>query len=167
MSNSSSPIEPIPPGLGALLRLAWRAVREQMYARIRAAGYGELQPAHIALFGYPTIDGVRPTEIADRLLITKQSVNDLLRQLEAAGYLKLRPDPADARARLVTLTRSGTKLSEAVRAASWGVEREWALRIGEERFRDFRDMLSKFAETPGEAAASAEEFPAKVRRHRR
>jgi len=40
-----------------------------------------------------------------------------LHQLEAAGYLKLRPDPADARARLVTLTKGGKKLLEAVRAA--------------------------------------------------
>ena len=136
-----------------------------MYARIRAAGYGELQPAHIALFGYPTIDGVRPTEIADRLLITKQSVNDLLRQLEAAGYLKLRPDPADARARLVTLTKSGKKLLEAVRAASWEVEREWASSIGEAKYRDFRDTLGRFVEGEGEVPTA--ERPEKTTRHRR
>jgi DNA-binding MarR family transcriptional regulator len=53
------------------------------------------------------LDGLRPIELAERLRITKQSVNDLLGHLEQHGYLIREPDPADRRARVLRLTAKG------------------------------------------------------------
>ncbi|MGZ6779596.1 MAG: MarR family winged helix-turn-helix transcriptional regulator [Mycobacterium sp.] len=44
--------------------------------------------------------------------MTKQTAGGLIDELEANGYVARRPDPADARARLVMLTDRGERLCE-------------------------------------------------------
>src|SRR5215472_2926705 len=64
------------PRIGALLRLAWQSIRERIYSGVRSDGYGDLNPAHVALFRYEGLDGQRPTQLAESIQITKQSVNE-------------------------------------------------------------------------------------------
>lgn len=137
------------PTVGALLRLAWLAFRERMYTRVREAGYDDLPPSHVLLFRYPTIADMRPSQLAEQLGMSKQGVNDLLRQLEAKGYVELRPDPADGRARLITLTDRGSALLETIRTAAQQVAAEWARSIGHDRFEAFRGTLVHLAAEHG------------------
>jgi DNA-binding MarR family transcriptional regulator len=135
-----------PPSIGALLRLAWSVFRTRMYDAVCAAGYDDLQPVHVALIRYPTIANARPGQLADHAGMSKQAVNDLLRQLEAKGYLGLAPDPLDARARRITLTPRGKKLEESVRAAAQDVAAEWARTVGPKRFAAVRETLLDYIE---------------------
>ena len=80
------------PYVGAMLGAVWQWVRDQLYAGVIAAGYDDLNAAHVGLWRYPGLDGVRPSQLADRVGITKQSVNDLLGHLERHGYLLRVPD---------------------------------------------------------------------------
>ena len=98
------------PYVGALLRVVWQWVRDQMYAGVVAAGYDDLNAAHVGLWRYPGLDGLRPSQLADQGGITKQSVNDLLGHLEQHGYLVREPDSADGRARVIRLTSKGRRL---------------------------------------------------------
>jgi len=82
-----------------MLGVVWQWVRDQLYAGVVAAGYDDLNAAHVGLWRYPGLEGLRPSQLADRRGITKQSVNDLLAHLEQHGYLMRVPDPADGRAR--------------------------------------------------------------------
>jgi DNA-binding MarR family transcriptional regulator len=123
------------------MRAGWQWVREQVADGIRAAGYDDLSPAHIALFRYPTLDGLRPIEIAERMQITKQSVHDLLVHMEQRGYLVREPDPNDGRARVVRLTESGRRLELDVRAQARRAEAKIAATLGEPRFTQLRDAL--------------------------
>ncbi len=77
-----------------MLRVVWQWVRDQLYEGVVAAGYEDLNPAHVGLWRYPGLDGLRPSQLADRVGITKQSVNDLLGHLERHGYLLRVPDSA-------------------------------------------------------------------------
>ena len=61
------------------------------------------------------------------------------------------PDPTDGRARLVRLTDRGRAVNETVRRHLDGVEREWARRVGEERYAVARSVLADLV--PGAAAA--------------
>ncbi len=144
-----------PPTVGALLRLAWLAFRERIYAAVREAGYTDLQPAHVLLFRYPTIAGMRPSQLAEQAGMSKQGMNDLLRQLEARGYLELRPDPSDGRARLIILTERGSELMEFVRSVAHQVAEEWARAVGRRRFDTFRKTLQELVETNGSWQARA------------
>ena len=81
---------------------------------MRNDGYDDLNPAHVALFRYEGLHGQRPTQLAEYMQITKQSVNDLVRHLERCGYAESSPDPNDKRARLVYLTPRGRRLEATV-----------------------------------------------------
>jgi DNA-binding MarR family transcriptional regulator len=155
------------PTVGALLRLAWQAFRQQMYTRVRAAGYDDLPPSHVLLFRYPTIADLRPSQLAEQMGMSKQGVNDLLRQLEAKGYIALRPDPVDGRARLITLTDRGSALMGAIRTAAQHVAAEWARCVGHEQFEVFRGTLVRLAAEygPQEAGASCSAEPRGSQQH--
>ena len=134
------------PRIGALLRIAWQGIRERIYEGVRAEGYRDLGPAHVAIFRHEGLEGERPTGLAARMQITKQSVNDLLRHLEERGYLRLEPDPADGRARLVRLMPSGRKLEATVRAQAREAEVELSHLLGERRLREFKTTLVRITE---------------------
>jgi DNA-binding MarR family transcriptional regulator len=48
-----------------------------------------------------------PARLARAFQVTKQTMTSTLSRLEAAGFVEIRPDPADGRAKLVTLTAAG------------------------------------------------------------
>lgn len=131
--------------MGALLRIAWKGVRDHIDEAVKAAGYVDLTPTHVSLFRHPTLDGMRPTELAGEMQLSKQAVNDLLRDLERQGYIQRDVDPADRRSRLIRLTPKGIKLEDTVRLAARAAERQLERELGRDRFRSFRETLVEAA----------------------
>src|SRR5215208_5110614 len=138
-----TPGEDFPLAIGALLRLAWQAVRERIYEGVLEAGYTDLSRAQVFLLRWPPFDGLRPSEIATRNQLSRQAINDLLSDLEKGGYLERIPDPTDGRARIVRFTERGWDLTQVISDMSFASEREWAQVIGESRFDEFRSTLSE------------------------
>ena len=137
----SSEVEARTPYIGALMLVGWQWVRTKVFHGVVAAGYADLNPAHVGLFRYPTVDRLRPSEIAERMQITKQSVHDLLGHLEHHGYLVREPDASNRRARIVRLTSKGRQLELEVRARAREAEDEIAGLLGPSRFSQLRDAL--------------------------
>jgi DNA-binding MarR family transcriptional regulator len=137
-----------------MLRLAWQDVWKQIFSGVVAAGYEDVNPAHIALFRYPGLDGQRPSEVADQLQITKQSVNDLLGHLEAHGYLTREPDPDDGRARVVRLTVKGRRLQETIHGRARMAEQAIADTLGARRYGQLRDALTDLTSATGTGPAA-------------
>jgi DNA-binding MarR family transcriptional regulator len=127
--------------IGALLRLPLQAVRRRIYDGVVAAGFDDVRPPHVTLFRWPGPDGRRPTEIAADAQISKQRVNDLLRDLEGLGYLTLEPDASDSRARIVRLTRRGKALHKRAVKIHSDVEAEWEGAVGKRRYSELRATL--------------------------
>jgi DNA-binding MarR family transcriptional regulator len=138
--------------VGAMMRFAWQSVWRQIFSGVVDAGHEDVNPAHIGLFGYPGLDGRRPSELADQLQITKQSVNDLLGHLEARGYLTREPDPDDGRARVVRLTAKGRQLQETIHGQARAAERHIADTLGAPRYAQLQRALEDLTRlaTPGE-----------------
>jgi DNA-binding MarR family transcriptional regulator len=134
------------PLIGALLRIPWEEVRRRMLERLNERGFDDLDQAHLALFQYPGPDGVRPSELAVRLRVSKQALNYLLGELERLGYLERRPDPDDQRSKRVVLTRRGRRAVETIRDAVADVEADWSARLGRRRFDDLRALLRELAD---------------------
>lgn len=143
------------PFVGSRLRLVWQWVRAQIDEAVHAAGYEDLNRAHINLCRYPGVDGLRPTEIAEEMQITKQSVNDLLAHMEDRGYMTREVDPVDNRARIVRLTRKGKKLERTVFGAARDAEIEVANMLGDARFKQFRSSLDDLVRLTSEDRAGA------------
>jgi DNA-binding MarR family transcriptional regulator len=127
--------------IGAMLRDVWQWVRDHMYAGVVAAGYDDLNAAHVGLWRYPGLDGLRPSQLADHVGITKQSVNDLLGHLEAHGYLQRVPDAADGRARVIRLTSKGQRLQETIYAEAGAAQLRIAEILGPRRFAQLHGSL--------------------------
>ena len=132
--------------MGAMMRIGWQWVRAQIYSGVVAAGYDDLNPAHVGLIRYPTFEGLRPTMLAEQVGITKQSVNDLLGHLEGRGYLVRTPDPTDGRARVIRLTAKGRRLGETINAEAQAAERRIAEILGPRRFAQLRSSLELLTE---------------------
>lgn len=123
------------------MRVAHQWVIAQVHAHVVQAGYSDLSRAQIGIFRYPTPEGLRPSQLADQLQITKQSVNDLLYEMEERGYLHRAPDPSDGRARVIRLTAQGRKLEQTVYDGAQTAERAIAELLGPRRFAQLHHSL--------------------------
>jgi DNA-binding MarR family transcriptional regulator len=133
------------PYLGGLLRVCWQWIREQIFEGVRAAGYDDLNASHVGLFRYPTLDRQRPSELADQLQITRQSVNELLGHLEERGYVTRETDPANRRARLVRLTATGRRLEKTINSQARIAELTIAELLGPRTFSQLRNAVEQLA----------------------
>src|SRR5690349_11963376 len=123
-----------PPLIGALLRMPWEVVRQRMLERLHERGLDDLDVPHLNVLQYPGPDGVRPSELAARLRVSKQALNYLLGQLERLGYLERVADEQDLRSRRIALTARGHEALRVIRDAVAEVEAEWAEQLGPRRF---------------------------------
>lgn len=132
--------------MGALLRRCHQAVVANLERGFREAGLPPVQGAATQpLWDRP--EGMRLTELAALAGITKQSMGELVDAMEAAGYVDRVPDPTDARARLVRLTKKGKSAGLLARKLVREVEARWAKKIGARRLEQLRDTLRQLAET--------------------
>jgi DNA-binding MarR family transcriptional regulator len=79
--------------------------------------------------------------LAQRAGMSRQSMSNLVRELETAGYVDVQPDPEDGRAARVRLTaRSEQFCLDAANVIS-EVEAEWAERLGDPHLNHLRRSL--------------------------
>jgi DNA-binding MarR family transcriptional regulator len=135
------------PAIGGLLRMVWQVHRDRMYERLVAAGYPDVTRAQFALLRFPGVDGMRPGEAAELAGLSKQTVNDLLGELERIGYLERKPHPQDGRGRVVRLTVRGRRLQRTTHQISRELEADWAARIGPERMAALKQTLDDMLAT--------------------
>lgn len=155
MTNERQRSQSPPLPIGALMRFGLHEIRVRIYSEVAAAGFDDVRPAHVTLFRWPGPDGRRPTEIAADAQISKQRVNDLLRDLERCGYLRLEPDPTDGRARIVRLTARGRRLHRAAVDVHAAVEEEWKAQVGTRRYAQMRETLAELLAARSAPTSSA------------
>jgi DNA-binding MarR family transcriptional regulator len=141
--------EPLgPPLIGALLRMPAEVVRGHMLERLRTRGFGDLDAAHLTVLQYPGPQGLRPSELAERLRMSKQAVNYQLGELERLGYIERVRDPDDGRSRRIALTERGETMAHTIREAVAEMEQQWSRKLGEKQFAQLRALLVKLNEPP-------------------
>jgi len=130
-----------PENLAILLREAFAALNDQALARLAERGHGAVRPAHAAVFQYLDDAGTTVSALAERAQMTKQSMAELVRHLEAHGYVERIPDRNDRRAKLVRTTERGRAVFAIVR--EYVVESEARLDelLGAARIRRLREDL--------------------------
>ena len=137
--------KPPTPFVGALLRVCWQKIRRDMNDALKASGYTDLQDAHLTVFQYPGPEGLRPSELARQIRMSRQATNYLIAQLEDRGYVERRT-AKDTDQRRVHLTPRGRAVIAAIRAFVQRVERDWARKVGPRRFDEFMDVLRTLAQ---------------------
>jgi DNA-binding MarR family transcriptional regulator len=137
------------PLLGALLRVAYQAMQDEVVRWLPTSGYDDLQFAHCTAVAplWELPEGARVTTLARISRITKQSMSEHVDHLEAQGYVERIADPNDARATLVKLTPRGRALGRAIRGFVRGVEADFSRRIGAKRVEELRGALEALRES--------------------
>jgi DNA-binding MarR family transcriptional regulator len=128
------------PFIGALLRLAYQVARKRQLSALEEHGFTDLNQALLNVMVYPHPDGVRLTDLAERINMTKQATNYLVGQLETLGYVERRARNGSGR-RLVFVTDRGWRVIDTQRAAVRQLETEWSAAVGRKRFDAFMDTL--------------------------
>lgn len=131
--------------LGRLLLRAHRTFSARAARKLSEMGHGGVSLAHIALLPHLDENGTRATTLAARAGMTKQGMGQLVRELEALGYVERAPDPTDGRASLVLFTDAGAELLRDAIQATKELDAELANLLGPDQFEALRDALNKIA----------------------
>jgi DNA-binding MarR family transcriptional regulator len=142
------------PHVGRLLIKAHRTLYALTAAKLKALGYdAEFSNVHGALLSNLDLEGTRMTVLAERLSVTKQSVSQLVSELEASGYVERLPDPTDRRAALVRFTPIGWRFCQDTNAVRLEVEDEFRTILGADGLDALRDALERLVKSVGTDAS--------------
>jgi DNA-binding MarR family transcriptional regulator len=131
------------PLIGALLRLPAQAVHRRIIAGLNRAGFADLRLPHMGVLQYPSPDGCRPSELAERAGMSKQAMNQLLQSLERLGYIRRRDASESRRARIVQFTSRGRAAWARIHEILADIETEWRTTLGDRDFDRLKALLCR------------------------
>lgn len=135
------------PHIAQLLGAVVAVMEADLHRRLADAGFADLRPSHFTVFRHLEPGGSRLTELAERARVTKQSLGELVDDLQRRGYLERQPDPSDGRVKVIRLTARGQRSRAAAAEAFRQIEEEWGRRVGERRVAALRVTLAGIAGT--------------------
>jgi DNA-binding MarR family transcriptional regulator len=142
VSNSNEEIED---ALAPALAASNRSFTATTMAKIASAGFTGVTPAFASFLLLLDASGARPTALAEKAGITKQAISQLVRELEARGYVEQAPDSTDTRAKIVRLTDRGVALQEACAGIKHELQSVAVAKLGESRVSRLQQDLVDLA----------------------
>ena len=130
-----------PANLVVLLREAYVRLNDVVLVRLAQRGHDAVRPAHAAVFQYLDDTGTTVSLLAERARMTKQAMAELVRHLEAHGYVHRVPDPTDGRAKLVLPTDRGREVFRVAQGLVPRMHSQVARLIGATRLEELRRDL--------------------------
>ena len=118
-----------------------RALDVELAAGLVDRGATELTPSQARALLLVDRTGTRLTELSQRAGVTKQAMMQMVDDLQEMGCLRRRPDPEDARAKMVRLTARGLRQRAMARKAVQTVETRVRRQLGPRRYSALRTAL--------------------------
>jgi DNA-binding MarR family transcriptional regulator len=110
--------------------------RKDLFARLSdQPGLAGIRPSHLHVFANMVGGGKRLTELAESASMSLPSMQELVDDLERRGIVERQPDPS-GRAKLIVLTDKGLAVLTPAATIIAGLERDYADRIGPDRFEE-------------------------------
>jgi len=132
---------PARPRMTLLMRLLQQHYAQLVDAALRGAGFGDIRQGNAKVFPFVPPEGISVGEIAVLAGVRKQTMAEAVDQLVRAGYLERRPNPHDARSRLIFLTERGKAARPIAVTAGDRVEEHWARLTSPEEIESLRSRL--------------------------
>jgi DNA-binding MarR family transcriptional regulator len=139
--------------LRSLLHVPQHDLQAQLASRLERLGFPALRPALVQLLsvigsGIAVTDtGVRLSDLVSEVSLPKQTVGDLLDELEDMRMVERFPDPDHGVIKRVRLGPKGKVWAAEVKRVSAATEARWATRLGSKKMRSLRALLEELAAT--------------------
>jgi DNA-binding MarR family transcriptional regulator len=134
-----------------------RHLQSETMAKLeQSCGYKQLR---LGFEPYITLLGERsrrPSELAQLLEVSRQACNQVINQIEEAGYIARLSDNTDGRARQLVLTPNGARLKRDALASSAKIDHEFAELVGKNCIIDAAASLQKLHTGLGISVAARE-----------
>lgn len=101
----------------------------------------ELRMSHIRMLSLTPPDGMRVSDLADRIGMTKQALGEFATTLERLGLVESVRDPADRRVRIVRPTPLGLRVADTGATLIGELETAWRERVGARDWDRLRQLL--------------------------
>jgi DNA-binding MarR family transcriptional regulator len=137
------------PDLVLLLSACATRLNDDVLARVRAEVGDDVTYRDGYVFQH-LVPGPRSvTALGGLLGVTQQAASKQVADLEARGLVDRRPDPHDARARLVSLTRRGRRAVVAARTARAAIVADLEASVGRQMVASLDDVLGAVSDATG------------------
>jgi DNA-binding MarR family transcriptional regulator len=146
--------------LRALLHVPQHDLQAQLSSRLERLGFPAMRPAQVQLLsliggvgGRDTsadpndTRGVRLSDLVSLLSLPKQTVGDLLDELQEMRMVERFPDPDHGVIKRVRLGPKGKAWATEVKKVSAATEAKWANRLGSKKMKSLRALLEELAAT--------------------
>ncbi|QDY90006.1 MarR family transcriptional regulator [Arthrobacter sp. UKPF54-2] len=135
--------------MGQLLVRLLAEFRRELLAEAESHGYADIRLAHLQIAGNVGTKGIRLTALAARAQLSLAATSELVNELQDLGYLERRPDPTDARAKLIFPSSRGLQMLREASAKVRELEQLWGSYAGGERFEAALQTLQDVLDATG------------------
>lgn len=119
------------------------ALSRRINRELESADWDGLRISQMRVITTVPPEGVSITALAERVGMTKQGCGQFVTALTGTGHLRVDPDPADRRLRLVFRTEAGEALVKRISRGMAELEEKWAAEVGPRRYATFRKVLEE------------------------
>ncbi len=131
--------------IGFLLKRLMHVFRHALEARLRRSA--NLSFAHLVTLDQISEEpGIVGAQLARRLLVTAQTMTDLLKRLEREGSIERRPDPSNRRADRWYIREEGQARLRSARSAGGPVMTQMLSLLSGDEIATLRDSLERCVE---------------------
>jgi DNA-binding MarR family transcriptional regulator len=112
-----------------------------------------LRPLHVSAAGGLVLGILRdhgrmpPSELGDRLQVTRATVTGVVDSLERRGFVRRSPHPADRRSLFVEITPEGLTVLKELRTIVHHHERAWMAVLSPQELRTYIDHLHRIQDS--------------------
>lgn len=92
-----------------------------------------------------------PSELGERLIVTRATVTGLLDSLERRGFVHRSPNPSDRRSQLAEITPSGLAVLQDLRTIVHRNEKAWLGALSDSELRTYIELLHRIQDGLGSA----------------
>ncbi|MGD9914074.1 MAG: MarR family winged helix-turn-helix transcriptional regulator [Rhizobiaceae bacterium] len=132
-----------PDSFGFLVNDVARLTRQEFDRRTLEAGFGLTPGDGRTLSHVGRADGARQNVLAERMGVEAMTLSGALDRLEARGLVLRQADPADRRAKLVSLTEAGAELLSQLQPIGASLRKDAAAGLDAPEWASLIDMLKR------------------------
>ncbi|MEO8610971.1 MAG: MarR family transcriptional regulator [Chloroflexota bacterium] len=132
--------------IGRIFLRLYRDFQVRCAPKLAARGHDSLSEAHLNVLIHLDSGGTRIVMLAERANMTKQSMGDLIRDLEGQGYVERSEDPSDKRASIIQFTERGRQFLVDAYEIKLEMEAEYSAILGKENMEQFFSLAWKLLE---------------------